>query len=514
MSARQLASLKPVAETFAPVSGGLLQRKCACGGTPGVTGECEECRKKRLQQKRNAGAEAETSSPVPTIVHQVLASAGLPLDPTTRAFMEPRFGCDFSHVQTCAARSTPLSASLIVGPAHDEFENEAESVGRSIASRGEEAQSDFRADFSGVRVHTDAEAATSARAVGAHAYTVGNHIVFGEGQFAPRTSAGQRLLAHELTHVVQQTGGQVRRAAATSRSLVSELDEEDRTREEIGTSAPIFKTSLTRAPILQRDLAVEPPHPHATGRVLNAGEIQAAIAFNQRVVAVIGAAGIHELRDVLSISPDPAVIDEDFVRAVVEWQAMQGRGQDGKLGPATAQPLFREIGAEQVGRGQLVSGPAYHATTTLTPPVVGGQQEAGFRFEAEFADDTANGVWPSCCEVHQFIQWDAAYAAAGPGGPPHGGFPAGTAAGTWIEDRDGADTRYGHRSGPHSALQDGDQYIDNTNAPNAAFGHIYRGRDFPGTARHAGHFRFMVRAFDVCNSNRVLGDDFLRITWA
>ena len=151
MSARQLASLKPVAETFAPVSGGLLQRKCACGGTPGVTGECEECRKKRLQQKRNAGAEAETSSPVPTIVHQVLASAGLPLDPTTRAFMEPRFGCDFSHVQTCAARSTPLSASLIVGPAHDEFENEAESVGRSIASRGEEAQSDFRADFSGVR---------------------------------------------------------------------------------------------------------------------------------------------------------------------------------------------------------------------------------------------------------------------------------------------------------------------------------------------------------------------------
>jgi len=62
----------------------------------------------------------------------------------------------------------------------------------------------FRHDFSQVRLHLDHQAARSARAVDALAYTVGRHIVFGEGQFAPGTLAGQRLLAHELTHVVQQ----------------------------------------------------------------------------------------------------------------------------------------------------------------------------------------------------------------------------------------------------------------------------------------------------------------------
>lgn len=61
-------------------------------------------------------------------------------------------------------------------------------------------------DFSNVRVHTDAAAAQSARQINARAYTVGHHLVFDEAQFAPHTAAGQRLLAHELTHVVQQNG--------------------------------------------------------------------------------------------------------------------------------------------------------------------------------------------------------------------------------------------------------------------------------------------------------------------
>jgi hypothetical protein len=64
----------------------------------------------------------------------------------------------------------------------------------------------FGYDFSGVRVHSDARAAESAREVNALAYTVGPHITFGTGQYVPHTSAGQRLLAHELAHVVQQGG--------------------------------------------------------------------------------------------------------------------------------------------------------------------------------------------------------------------------------------------------------------------------------------------------------------------
>jgi hypothetical protein len=68
----------------------------------------------------------------------------------------------------------------------------------------EEMESRFGRDFSRVQVHSGAAAEQSSREVHANAYTVGNHIVFGAGQFAPATQEGRRLLAHELTHVVQQ----------------------------------------------------------------------------------------------------------------------------------------------------------------------------------------------------------------------------------------------------------------------------------------------------------------------
>lgn len=150
---RQVASL---------ATGTVLQRKCVCGGRPGLTGECAECSKKRLQRAaRTTELETQNSGGVPPIVHEVLRSPGQPLDPATRAFFEPRFGHDFSQV----------------------------------------------------RVHTDAKARESAHAVNALAYTSGRDVVFGAGQYAPYKAAGQRLLAHELTHVVQQSvGAGIRRA--------------------------------------------------------------------------------------------------------------------------------------------------------------------------------------------------------------------------------------------------------------------------------------------------------------
>ena len=136
-----------------PTAGGLLQRKRACGGTTGARGECEECKKKKLQHKADgSSAGAGRHSGVPPIVHEVLRSPGQPLDANTRAFMEPRFGHDFSTV----------------------------------------------------RVHTDSKAAESARAVDAAAYTVGRNVVLGKGQNTAGTETARRLLAHELTHVVQQ----------------------------------------------------------------------------------------------------------------------------------------------------------------------------------------------------------------------------------------------------------------------------------------------------------------------
>lgn len=65
----------------------------------------------------------------------------------------------------------------------------------------------FWHDFGDVRVHTDAAAARTAREVGARAYTVGHDMVFGDGQFMPDSAAGQRLIAHELAHVIQQRAG-------------------------------------------------------------------------------------------------------------------------------------------------------------------------------------------------------------------------------------------------------------------------------------------------------------------
>ena len=74
----------------------------------------------------------------------------------------------------------------------------------------------FGHDFSGVRIHADGQAAQAARAVQARAYTYGSDIVFGPGEYAPATSQGKRLLAHELVHVVQQGGGTVPQGAAAT----------------------------------------------------------------------------------------------------------------------------------------------------------------------------------------------------------------------------------------------------------------------------------------------------------
>ena len=136
-----------------------VQRACSCGAT------CAKCQggqsddeHGRVQMKpAGTGGSTLTSAPsiAPPIVHEVLRSPGQPLDRVTRNFTEPRFGADFAHV----------------------------------------------------RVHTGPDAAESAREIGARAYTVGGHIVFGEGEYAPASDAGRGLLTHELAHVVQQGGG-------------------------------------------------------------------------------------------------------------------------------------------------------------------------------------------------------------------------------------------------------------------------------------------------------------------
>lgn len=128
-----------------------VQRTCAAGGPTCPTCKKNEDDQELVQRKTAALATSSTDSVPDNFLHSL--GPGQPLDSATRAFFEPRFGHDFSRV----------------------------------------------------RVHVDATAGQSVRDVNAHAYTVGHDMVFGAGRFVPGTQAGRRLIAHELTHVVQQS---------------------------------------------------------------------------------------------------------------------------------------------------------------------------------------------------------------------------------------------------------------------------------------------------------------------
>jgi hypothetical protein len=117
--------------------------------------------------------------------------------------MEARFGHAFPNVRVHAESPPPVRTAVEVGRADAPEEREADSVAERVVSAPPAAPPTGTPDFSRVRIHTDARAAESARSLGALAYTVGDHVVFGAGRFAPGTPAGGRLLAHELAHVAQ-----------------------------------------------------------------------------------------------------------------------------------------------------------------------------------------------------------------------------------------------------------------------------------------------------------------------
>ena len=83
----------------------------------------------------------------------------------------------------------------------------------------------FGSDFSGVRIHRSEHAAESAESINARAYTSGNDIVFNSGEYQPHSASGQRLLAHELVHTLQQTGGVQRKEPSAPASIVEDLRE-------------------------------------------------------------------------------------------------------------------------------------------------------------------------------------------------------------------------------------------------------------------------------------------------
>jgi len=130
---------------------GAIRRKCACedSGQP-----CASCAAEKKDTLMRSASQAAKPDQAPPIVHDVLRSPGQPLDAGARGFFEPRFGRDFANV----------------------------------------------------RIHDDLRAGRSAREVGALAYTVGQHVVVDPARYRAESAEGRRLLAHELTHVIQQNG--------------------------------------------------------------------------------------------------------------------------------------------------------------------------------------------------------------------------------------------------------------------------------------------------------------------
>lgn len=119
-----------------------------------VRRRCAACQEEEATAQRALAGPATAVGPAPPSVAAVLRGPGQPLDPGARAFFEPRFG----------------------------------------------------RDLGGVRVHADAAADLASRSIGARAFTVADHIAFAGGEYAPGSAAGRSLLAHELTHVLQQGG--------------------------------------------------------------------------------------------------------------------------------------------------------------------------------------------------------------------------------------------------------------------------------------------------------------------
>jgi hypothetical protein len=181
-----------------------VQRQCSCGGT------CASCQNKQVDGdpfaplQRN-GSSLAHSAAEPSVVPE--RSTSHPPDQRTRAFMEPRFGRDLSNI----------------------------------------------------RIHTDHHAAHSADSLAANAYTTGRDIYFAAGKYAPQAHEGRHLLAHELTHVMQQQDGAVPMAASRSGSvLVGHADdpleaEAEQVAEKV--SRDTQNTSLDKVPLRTSDLS-------------------------------------------------------------------------------------------------------------------------------------------------------------------------------------------------------------------------------------------------------------------
>lgn len=398
-------------ETAQMSHGPSLQRACAA---------CEEDEARPLQTKAESFSAAPNNDigTAPGTVRDALNSPGTPLAPDTRAFFEPRFGRDLSEV----------------------------------------------------RVYTGCAAERSARDVRAHAYTVGRTIVFGSGRFAPGTHAGRRLIAHELTHVVQQLGadGFGRGRSDAPRGLPSMF-------------SPAHGLTGGGGTILQRDLALEPTNLHPQEVNLTAAQIREAINFNRwryndentRLIQDVGGA------------TQTGVFDEDTIRLIARYQDDFGLTPvDGKVGPDTFDQLTTELQAENVDDQTCLT--MFNVTDPMNPMDI---RVAGPGLADIFSRFNMTARFSPHCnctefDYRQFICGSVDRTRAGVltnmnnvFSVPGGGL---TQCPGWVEDGNTAQLqngRYGHRN--HTARIN-NRYLDDRGAVDMVNGCRFEAFDVPG----------------------------------
>lgn len=247
--------------TFFKPAAGQIQRKCE---------HCEE--EEKLHRKENSGAEVQGGNGLDNYVSS-LASSGIPLPDTSRKFFEPRFGRDFSNV----------------------------------------------------RIHNDSVAAKSAQSINALAYTTGNTIVFNQGQYSPDSDSRKKLMAHELTHVVQQS-------RANNQPVQRKTD--------------LTATRFSGNAILERaydDIAIISKTQNSTGPHVSL--IQNALL----------ALGYH-----LPLHGADNIFGSETERAVIAFQIDNGGKGDGIVGPETMHLLDMKA----PGTSTALSGPSPAVTTS------------------------------------------------------------------------------------------------------------------------------------------------------
>lgn len=456
-------STRQVTIGFAPaqVSGsqviGVLQRKCAsCGNHTMAGSECRACGKKRLQMKlqvNNPGDIYEQEAD--RIADQVMALSA-------------------HH----AVSGASLRIQRLSGQQNGKMDEAPASVHHALVSPGRSLEPAFRQDmelrfgydFSQVRVHTGLAAEQSAREVNASAYTVGCNIVFGAGRFTPGTREGQRLIAHELTHVAQQSG-----AEGIARS------QHDVRRGPSSISHHTHELETNSGAILQRDLALEPINPKPQGVSLTTAQIRDAINFNRRRYDL---ENTRLIQDVVG-APQTGVFDEETIRLIARYQDdFSMTPIDGKVGLDTFDQLTTELQAENVDNQTCLT--MFNVTDPTNPLDI---RVAGLGLANIFSRFNVTARFsPHCnCDEFDYRQFICGTVNRTQGGVvtnmnnvfliPGGRLPRCPG---WVEDGNTTEPqngRYGHRN--HTARIN-NRYIDDTGTVDMANGCRFESFDVPG----------------------------------